>query len=142
MPEYNRFSKGLFPWVGFKTYYMEYEVKGRLNGETKWTSHKLIQYAFDGFVGFSSAPLKVASYCGGLLAVLSFLYLVVVVLKRVIHGTEVPGYATIVSIMLFVGGMQMIFTGIIGEYLARMFMEVKRRPNYVIKDIISIDSTT
>ena len=140
LPEYNRFSKGLFSWVGFNTYYMPYVVGNRMHGETKWSFRKLSRYAMDGFVGFSSAPLKASSWCGVFSAAVAFIYLIYVALKRVIYGVEIPGYATIVSLILLIGGLQMIFLGIIGEYIARMFMEVKNRPNYFIKEIISSHS--
>ena len=137
MPEYNRFSKGLFSWVGYNTFYMPYDVAERIHGTTKWNIRKLFRYAVDGFVGFSSTPLRAASWCGAFLAFIAFVYLIAVVVKRAMYGVEVPGYATIVSLILIIGGMQMIFIGIIGEYIARMFMEVKNRPNYIVKDIIS-----
>lgn len=136
MPEYNRFSKGLFSWVGFNTYYMPYEVSDRMHGETKWTFRKLTRYALDGFVGFSSSPLRASSWCGAFFAAVAFLYLLFVAVKRIAYGVEVPGYATIVCLILLIGGLQMIFIGIIGEYLARMFLEVKNRPKYIIKNII------
>lgn len=136
MPEYNRFSKGLFSWVGFNTYYMPYEVNKRMHGETKWSFRKLTSYALDGFVGFSSSPLRASAWCGALIAAIAFIYMIYVAVKRLTLGVEVPGYATIVSLILIIGGLQMIFLGIIGEYIARMFMEVKNRPKYLIKEII------
>ena len=134
LPEYNRFSKGLFSWVGFRTYYMPYKVNDRLYGQTTWTIRKLFRYALDGFIGFSSAPLKASAWCGGIISAIAFIYTLIVILQRIVNGVDVPGYATVVCLILIIGGLQMVFMGIIGEYIARMFMEVKNRPNYIIRE--------
>ena len=134
MREYNRFSKGLFSWVGFNTHYMPYDVQERASGTSSWNTRKLTKYAIDGFVGFSTAPLKVASWVGGMISLISLIYLIVVIVQRLAFGTSVPGYATIICLILIIGGIQLLFLGILGEYIGHMYLEVKNRPVYIVKE--------
>lgn len=133
MTEYHRFSKGLFSWVGFKTEYIPYEADERLNGTSKWGSGKLFKYALEGIFAFSTAPLRLSTYVGLLSSFASVIYLIVVVLQKLISGIDVPGYATIVVLILLIGGIQLFSLGIIGEYLSRMYVQSKNRPIYILK---------
>ena len=141
LPEVSRFSKGIFSWVGFNTYYLPYTARERNAGESKWGFFKLLRYAFDGILSYTTAPLKLATYLGGGSALLAVIYLIVVVLQRLIRGVDVPGYATIVVLILFLGGMQLLILGIIGEYLARMYLQVKNRPVYIEKVFLQKDKS-
>lgn len=134
--EYYRFSKGIFSWVGFNTYYMPYDVKQRANGVSTWPFWKLFKYAIDGIVAFTTAPLKIATFTGLFTALCSIIYLIVVVIQKLAFEIMIPGYATIVTLILFLGGMQLFSIGIIGEYLARLYIENKRRPIYIAKNVI------
>lgn len=136
LPERNRFSKGIFSWVGFNTVFIPYEVKIRASGTTSWSFPKLVKYALDGILGFSDSPLKIATYLGFTSAFLAFAYFVGVLIGRLVYGVAVPGYATIVCLILIIGGIQMILIGMLGEYIGRIFMEVKNRPIYLIKNEI------
>lgn len=140
LKEYYRFSKGIFSWVGFQVYYMPYTVKERTHGKTSWSMKKLTRYAIDGFVGFSTAPLKLATWIGILSSALSILYFIYVLVEKLVKGIDISGYATIVSLILLIGGVQMILLGIIGEYLARTYIEVKDRPIYLLKEIVQSKS--
>lgn len=137
MGEYHRFSKGLFSWVGFQTEYIPYEANARQSGKTKFSLWKLLKLAIDGIVAFTTAPLRIATAAGGITAGLSLLYLLVVVLQKLLRGIAVPGYATIVVLILFLGGLQLLFLGIIGEYLARTYIQAKNRPICIIKEEIN-----
>ncbi|ERJ12024.1 glycosyltransferase family 2 protein [Haloplasma contractile] len=132
--EYNRFSKGLFEWVGFKTKYIEYRDVERVAGKSSWSYFSLINYAIEGITSFSTVPLKFASLIGVLSAFVSFLYLAFVITDKVINGNDVSGWATIVSLILFLGGITLISLGVLGEYIGRIYNEVKRRPNYIINE--------
>lgn len=134
MTEYHRFSKGIFSWVGFNTKYIPYTVEERQFGETKWSYGKLFKYAFDGIISFSTFPLKLATGVGLATAFASIIYLVVVILQKLIFGIDVPGYATIVVLVLFLGGMQLFCLGILGEYLSKIYVQVKNRPIYILKE--------
>lgn len=134
LPEYYRFSKGIFSWVGFDTYYLPYIAEERNSGETKWSVRKLIRYAWEGFLSFTTFPLKLATYIGTFFSGLSLLYMVVVIIQKVFWGEEVQGYPTIVVLILLLGGIQLIILGIIGEYLARDYMQGKNRPVYIEKE--------
>ncbi len=134
MSEYHRFSKGIFSWVGFNTAYIPYTVEEREFGETKWTVGKLFKYAIDGIISFSTFPLKLATAVGLATSVVSVLYLVFVILQKLIAGIDVPGYATIVVLVLFLGGMQLFCLGILGEYLSKIYVQVKNRPIYILKE--------
>ncbi len=136
MTEYYRFSKGIFSFVGFNTYYMPYQVEKRLNGTTKWSFRKLFKYAIDGIVSFTTTPLKVSTVLGMIISFCSFIYLIVIVVKTLIMGIDVPGYASLLGVVLLLGGIQLLALGIIGEYLARTYIENKRRPIYITKEII------
>jgi glycosyltransferase involved in cell wall biosynthesis len=139
MTEYHRFSKGIFSWVGFNTKYIPYTVEERQFGETKWSYGKLFKYAFDGIISFSTFPLKLATGVGLVTAFASIIYLFVVVLQKLIFGIDVPGYATIVVLVLFLGGMQLFCLGILGEYLSKIYVQVKNRPIYILKEHLGKD---
>jgi glycosyltransferase involved in cell wall biosynthesis len=132
--ERNRFAKGLFMWVGYKSKCIEFENVERAVGTSSWSFWKLVQYAIDGIVSFTTSPLRWATYFGFFTASSAFLYMFYTIFKKILFGNAVGGYASIVSILLFFGGIQLIFLGIIGEYIGRIFIEVKARPNYIIKE--------
>ena len=136
MEEYNRFSKGIFAWVGFKTKYLEYENVERVAGETKWSFWKLFRYAIDGIVGFTTLPLRLATFAGTFVSAFGFCYMIFIALKALIFGDPVAGFPSLIVIITLLGGIQLIMLGIIGEYLARTYMETKRRPVYIIKEIL------
>ena len=132
--EYNRFSKGIFGWVGFKTYWLEYENVERVAGTTKWNFWKLFKYAIDGIVDFSQVPLSLASWFGILSTALSFFGLLFVVIRKLLFGDPVSGWASLVCIILFIGGIQLFCMGIIGQYLAKVYLETKNRPVYLVRE--------
>ncbi|MBR2877107.1 MAG: glycosyltransferase family 2 protein [Clostridia bacterium] len=134
MSEYHRFSKGIFSWVGFNTKYIPYEAEDREYGESKWSFLKLFKYAIDGIVAFSTLPLRLSTATGFITASVSIIYLIAVVLQKLIKGIDVPGYATIIVLILFLGGMQLFCLGILGEYLAKVYVQVKNRPLYILKE--------
>ena len=134
MSEYNRFSKGIFGWVGFRTKWLEYENIERSAGETKWNVKKLFIYSLEGITGFSVVPLSIASYMGVLFCGLSFLMIVAIVVRTLIWGDPVAGWPSMVCILFGVGGVQLLCTGILGQYLAKTYLEVKNRPVYLLKD--------
>ncbi len=136
LSEYYRFSKGIFPWVGFKTKYIEYENVERVAGETKWNFWKLFKYAIDGIVGFTTAPLRIATVLGTMVSIFGFLYMLYIVIKAMTVGDPVAGYPSLIAILCLLGGIQLLVLGIMGEYLGRTYMETKCRPNYVIKEIL------
>lgn len=135
MKEYYRFSKGIFSWVGFNTYYMPYEVHDRASGESKWSFRKLMKYAIDGIVSFTTAPLKFATFVGLLSFIASFIYIIWVIVEKYVLNCTPPGYATVVALVLLFGGLQLFCTGIIGEYLGKLYIESKNRPIYIAKEI-------
>ena len=134
MSEYHRFSKGIFSWVGFNTKYIAYEASEREYGESKWSFLKLFKYAIDGIVAFSTLPLRLSIATGFITAVASIIYLIVVVCQKLIQGIDVPGYASIIVLILFLGGMQLFCLGILGEYLAKVYVQTKNRPLYILKE--------
>lgn len=134
MGESHRFSKGLFSWVGFATKYIPYQARARTEGTTKWSLIKLFRYAWDGILSFSTAPIKIAIYLGLICALLSAAYLVVVLVQKLAFSIAVPGYATIVCLILLLGGLQLFFLGILGEYIGRIYIQVKQRPPYLVKE--------
>lgn len=136
MKEYNRFTKGIFGWVGFNTKWLEFENVERLKGETKWNFWKLLLYSFEGIVGFSTAPLMIASLVGVFFCFLAFLMIVFVIVRKLIFGDPVSGWASLVCIILMTSGVQFFCTGILGQYLAKTYMEVKNRPIYLVKEEI------
>ena len=137
--EYHRFSKGIFAWVGFNTCYIPYVACERLAGVSKWSFRKLLNYAIDGIIGYSTKPLRIATFLGGITAVAAFLYLILVVLEKLISGIDIPGYATIIVLILFLGSMQLFCIGIIGEYVGRTFEQSKQRPVYIPREILSYE---
>ena len=136
LTEYHRFSKGIFAWVGYSTEFIPYTACERLNGTTKWNFWKLLNYAIEGIIGFSTAPLRLATCLGGFTALISMVYLIIVVLQKLIWGIAVPGYATIIVLILLLGGIQLVCIGIIGEYVGRIFEQSKDRPVYIAKEIL------
>ena len=134
MCEYNRFSKGIFGWIGFRTKWLPYKNVERVAGETKWSFWGLFKYSIDGIVNFSQAPLSIASLMGLLLTIASFCAIVFIVLRRLIFGDPVAGWASTACIILFMGGLQLLCMGIMGQYLAKTYLEVKRRPHYIIAE--------
>ena len=137
--EYHRFSKGIFSWVGFNTHFMPYEVMERHSGQTTWTFKKLTKYAIDGIIGFSTAPLRASIWLGIIASLASLLFLIFNIIKTIAFGRDVPGYATIVCLILLVGGIQMVLLGIMGEYISKIFIESKKRPIYIIKDTVGVN---
>lgn len=133
MTEYHRFSKGLLSWVGFNTEYIPYEVQTREHGDSKWNVMGLIKYALEGIIAFSTAPLKIATLIGFVFSVASVLYLIFVVIQKLAFGIDIPGYPTIIVLILLLGGLILFCLGIIGEYLARIYVQVKNRPIYIEK---------
>lgn len=137
--EYHRFSKGIFAWVGYETAFIPYTAQERHSGKTKWSFRKLFKYAIGGIVDYSTAPLKLATYLGGFTAFAAMVYLVVVVLQKLIAGIDVPGFATIIVLILLLGGIQLVCIGIIGEYVGRTFEQSKNRPVYVAKEVLDYE---
>lgn len=131
MSEYYRFSKGIFAFVGFKTKFIPYVARARGGGKTKWSFTSLFRYAMDGIIGFTTAPLKLTTFAGSILSICAFIYLLWVIIDKLVNGGSVPGYPTIVSLILLLGGIQLLALGIIGEYLGRNYMESKHRPIYI-----------
>lgn len=136
LAEYHRFSKGIFAWVGYNTCFIPYTARERAAGTTKWNFWKLVEYAIEGIIGFSTAPLRLATVLGGFSGIVSILYLLVVILEKLIKGIDVPGYATIIVLILFFGSMQLFCIGIIGEYVGRIFEQSKKRPIYIAKEVL------
>lgn len=134
MQEYNRFTKGIFGWVGFRTKWLEFENVERAKGETKWNFWKLLMYSFDGITAFSTAPLLLSSFLGVLFCVIAFLMIIFIVVRKLIFGDPVSGWPSLVCIILMTSGVQFFCTGILGQYLAKAYMEVKRRPIYLIRE--------
>ncbi len=136
LKEKNRFSKGIFRWVGYETEYIEFENTERVAGETSWSFWKLFVYAIDGIISFSNTPLYASIFVGTTVSLGAFLYFIYQVIKTLIVGVTLPGYASTICFILFMGGMQLIFLGIVGLYIARMFIEIKDRPIYIAKRVI------
>lgn len=134
MCECNRFSKGLFSWVGFDTKWLEYENIERSAGETKWSFWKLFKYSIDGIVGFSTAPLAISSLMGILLFIVSIIGIIWIIIRQLIWGGSAYGWSSMICVILLVGGLQLLCMGILGQYLAKTYIEVKRRPIYIVKD--------
>ena len=134
--EYHRFSKGIFAWVGYDTCYIPYTVCQRAHGTTKWNFWKLLNYAVEGIIGYSTAPLRLATILGTFSGIAAVLYLIWVVLEKLIWGIAVPGYATIIVLILFFGCIQLFCIGIIGEYVGRTFEQTKDRPIYITKEYL------
>lgn len=132
--EYNRFSKGIFSWVGFKTKWLEYENTERSAGTSSWSFFGLLLYAIDGIISFSTAPLAIASILGVLLCLLALVWICLIIFKTLIWGDPVEGYPSLICMITFLGGVQLFCTGILGQYLAKTYLETKKRPLYVIKE--------
>lgn len=132
--EYNRFSKGIFAWVGFKTEYLEYKNVERVAGETSWNFWSLFKYSIEGIVNFSDAPLNIA-FIGGILSwILAFILMVIIVVRTLVFGDPTSGWPSMMTVILFLGGFQLLTIGILGKYIGKIFMETKKRPVYVIKE--------
>jgi len=134
LPEHDRFMKGLYSWVGFRSVGISYRQPPRANGTSRFNYWKLWNFAIDGLVGFSTWPLRVWSYIGGMVALLAFFYILVIVTKTLLLGVKTPGYASVMSAVLFFGGMQLLSIGVLGEYVGRLFVETKRRPLYLLAE--------
>ena len=132
--EYNRFSKGIFGFVGFNTKWLEYENIERVAGKTKWSFWKLLLYALDGFTAFSTKPLNISTFVGILFCLISLIMIIFIICKTLIFGDPVGGWPSLACIVLFVGGVQLFCTGIMGEYLSKTYLEVKNRPIYIVKE--------
>ena len=134
LKEYNRFSKGIFGWVGYKTKWLEYENVQRAAGETKWNFWKLFLYSLDGIMAFSTVPLSMASFFGILFCLLAFIFMIFIFCRALIYGDPVAGWPSMVCIITFIGGVQLLCLGIMGQYMSKLYMEVKDRPKYLVKD--------
>lgn len=134
LKEYNRFSKGIFGWVGYKTKWLEYENVQRAAGETKWNFWKLFLYSLDGIMAFSTVPLSMASFFGILFCLLAFIFMIFIFCRALIYGDPVAGWPSMVCIITFIGGVQLLCQGIMGQYMSKLYMEVKDRPKYLVKD--------
>ncbi len=139
LKEYHRFSKGIFAWVGYDTHFIPYTACERANGTTKWNFWKLVNYAIEGIIGYSTAPLRLATFLGVFTGISAVLYLIWVILEKLIWGIAVPGYATIIVLTLLLGAVQLFCIGIIGEYVGRTFEQSKDRPVYIPKEILTYD---
>ncbi len=133
LKEYNRFSKGIFTWVGFNIKYIKIENIERKAGKTKWSFRKLFSYAIEGITSFTTAPLKASTLMGFCISIIAIISTIVIILQTIIYGKDVPGYASIITAILFMGGVQLISIGILSEYISKMYLEIKKRPKYIIK---------
>lgn len=138
--EYNRFSKGIFGWVGFQTYWISYDNTERVAGMTKWNFWKLFKYAIDGILNFSQVPLNISSWFGMAMTFFSFVILIFIILRKCLFGDPVNGWASLVCIIIFIGGIQLFCMGIMGQYIAKTYMETKKRPHYIISESNIIDT--
>jgi len=134
MSEYNRFSKGIFGWIGFRTYWLPFENVERVAGVTKWSFWKLFKYALDGIINFSQAPLSIASGFGVFMTLFSFIMMIFIVVRRIVFGDPVAGWASTICVIIFIGGIQLFCIGIIGEYLAKTYLETKHRPHFIVSE--------
>ena len=139
LAEYHRFSKGIFAWVGYETRFIPYTACERAAGTTKWSFWKLVNYAIEGIIGYSTAPLRLATFLGGAAGFSAVLYLLWVILEKLIWGIDVPGYATIIVLILFFAALQLFCIGIIGEYVGRTFEQTKLRPVYIEKEVLEYE---
>ncbi len=138
--EYHRFSKGIFAWVGYNTCFIPYTACERVAGTSKWSFTKLFNYAVEGIIGFSTKPLRIATFLGGLTAFAAMVYLIIVIFEKLITGIDIPGYATIIVLILFLGSIQLMCIGIIGEYVGRSFEQSKNRPVYIAKEVLDYNA--
>ncbi len=135
--EYHRFSKGIFAWVGYNTHFIPYVAEPRRAGTSKWSFKKLMNYAIEGIIGYSTKPLRIATALGMLTAISAFIYLLIVLIQKLAFGIAIPGYATVIVLILLLGGVQLLCIGIIGEYVGRTFEQSKNRPIYLAKDVLT-----
>jgi len=135
-PENHRFMKGLFSWAGFRTVTVDYVRPSRILGKTKFNGWKLWNLALEGVTSFSTAPLRIWSYLGGSIAFIGIIYALYIIIRTLVHGVDMPGYASLITVVLVLGGLQLIGLGIIGEYLGRVYMESKRRPSFIVRKVI------
>ncbi|MDO5689588.1 MAG: glycosyltransferase family 2 protein [Tissierellia bacterium] len=134
LPESSRFSKGIFSWVGYKTHTIEVEDRPRVAGETKWSLFKSIRYGLDGLVSFSTVPLRISTFLGIIASAAGFIYAIYIVVKTLVSGIDAPGFATLACLILIMGGLNLLFLGVLGEYIGRIYKETKRRPLYLIRE--------
>ena len=134
LKEYNRFSKGIFSWVGYKTKYLEYQNRQRVAGETSWSFWSLLKYSIEGIINFSNVPLQLATYAGILSSLTAIISIVIIVIRTFLFGDAVSGWPSLVSIILLIGGIQLFSLGIIGQYIGKIYLETKKRPIYIIKE--------
>lgn len=134
MTEYNRFSKGIFGWIGFKTYWLPFKNVERVAGETKWSFWSLFKYSVEGIINFSQVPLTIASWMGLLATMFSFVMILFIVIRKLLYGDPVSGWASQVCIIIFIGGLQLFCMGIMGQYISKTYLETKRRPQYIIAE--------
>lgn len=134
MKEYNRFSKGIFGWVGYKTKWMEYENVQRVAGETKWSFWKLFLYSLDGIMAFSTMPLAIASLFGILFCVVAFVFMIFIFVRAMLYGDPVAGWPSTICLISFIGGVQLLCLGVMGQYMSKLYLEVKDRPKYLVKE--------
>ena len=142
MQEYNRFSKGIFAWVGFNTKYMEYENVNRVAGDTKWSFFSLLKYSFEGIYAFTTVPLAIGSFVGILFCIISFILALVYFVKTLAFGESAAGFPTLICSLFMIGGLQLFCIGIMGQYIARMYLEIKNRPIYIAKEDNLYDKAT
>lgn len=139
MGEYYRFSKGIFSWVGFNTKYIPYTAESRKNGKSSFNFSKLLKYGIDGIIAFSTVPLKISGYVGGATIFLSIIYIIITLIRKLVSNIEVDGFTQLVILISFLGGIQLFTTGIMGEYLAKNYIETKKRPIYIAREVIEYD---
>ena len=134
MKEYNRFSKGIFGWIGYDTKWIEFENVERIAGETKWSFWKLFKYSLEGITAFSVAPLQIASIFGILFSLVAFIMIIVIIIRTLVFGDPVSGWPSLVCIIMLIGGVQLLSIGILGQYLSKTYLETKHRPIYILKE--------
>lgn len=134
LKEYNRFSKGIFSWVGYNIKYITIDNIKRPVGKTKWSFINLFKYAIEGIVSFTTAPLRISTIIGTIISLVSLIFAFIIVIQTLILGKDVPGYASIITSILFMGGIQLLTIGILSEYISKMYLEIKGRPKYIIKE--------
>ena len=142
LPEKCRFMKGMFAWVGYEPHFIDYEVEERRSGESSFNKWRSWNLALEGITSFSTVPLRVWTYVGSSVLLIGLLYSLIIIVKACIYGIETPGYVTLLTAMVIFGGIQLIGIGILGEYIGRIYMEVKRRPSYLIKDVVESKEST
>lgn len=134
MKEYNRFSKGIFSWIGFKQKTIQYENQSRVAGETKWSFKSLLSYGIDGIISFNDKPLRVCFVIGCSLIMISLIYIIYLLVQILMHGIDVPGYFTTIASIMIIGGVQLVFIGVLGEYIGKIYYEVKKRPHFIVDE--------